>query len=56
MNNSKVIKIISIVATIGGVALSVLADWADDKILEERIDKRVEEKLAALSDEEDEEL
>ena len=34
---------------------TLLTDWVNEKKMEEKIDKRINEKLAALSDEEDEE-
>ena len=54
MNNSKLIKILGMVATIGGVAATLLTDWVNEKKMEEKIDERINEKLAALNDEEEE--
>lgn len=34
---------------------TLLTDWVNEKKMEEKIDERINEKLAALSDEEDEE-
>ena len=52
--NSKLIKILGIVATVGGAAATLLADWVNEKKMEEKIDERINEKLAALNDEEEE--
>ena len=54
MNNSKLIKILGIVATIGGVAATLLTDWVNEKKMDENIDEAIDAKLAAL-DEADEE-
>lgn len=54
MNNSKLIKILGMVATIGGVAATLLTDWVNEKKMEEKIDERINEKLAALNNEEEE--
>lgn len=51
MNNAKLIKILGLVATAVGMGATLLTDWVNEKKMEEKID----EKLAALSDEEDEE-
>jgi len=55
MNNSKLIKILGMVATIGGVAATLLTDWVNEKKMDEKIDEAINAKLAALDDEEDEE-
>lgn len=55
MNNSKLIKILGMVATIGGVAATLLTDWVNEKKMDEKIDETINAKLAALDDEEDEE-
>lgn len=55
MNNSKLIKILGLVATVGGVAATLLTDWVNEKKMDERIDERINEKLAELDGEEDEE-
>lgn len=51
MNNAKLIKILGLVATAVGMGATLLTDWVNEKKMEEKID----EKLAALSDEKDEE-
>lgn len=51
MNNAKLVKILGLVATAVGMGATLLTDWVNEKKMEEKID----EKLAALSDEEDEE-
>ena len=53
MNNAKLVKILGLVATAVGMGATLLTDWV--KKMEEKIDERINEKLAALSDEEDEE-
>ena len=50
MNNAKLVKILGLVATAVGMGATLLTDWVNEKI-----DERINEKLAALSDEEDEE-
>ena len=54
MNNAKLVKILGLVATAVGMGATLLTDW-NEKKMEEKIDERINEKLAALSDEEDEE-
>ena len=54
MNNSKLIKILGMIATIGGVAATLLTDWVNEKKMDEKIDEAIDAKLAEL-DEEDEE-
>ena len=55
MNNAKLIKILGLVATTVGMGATLLTDWVNEKKMEEKIDERINEKLAALSDEEDKE-
>ena len=55
MNNAKLVKIQGLVATAGGMGATLLTDWVNEKKMEEKIDERINEKLAALNDEEDEE-
>ena len=43
--SSKVIKIIGIVATIGGMAASLATDWVNDKKMDEKIAEKVTEIL-----------
>lgn len=54
MNNSKLIKILGMVATIGGVAATLLTDWVNEKKMDEKIDEVINAKLAALDDEDEE--
>lgn len=54
MNNSKLIKILGFVATVGGVAATLLTDWVNEKKMDEKIDEAINAKLAALDDEDDE--
>lgn len=55
MNNSKLIKILGLVATVGGVAMTLLTDWVNEKKMDEKINECIDAKLAALNDEDDEE-
>lgn len=55
MNNSKLVKILGLVATVGGVAMSLLTDWVNEKKMDERINECIDAKLAALNENEDDE-
>lgn len=55
MNNSKLVKILGLVATVGGVAMSLLTDWVNEKNMDEKINECIDAKLAALSDDEEDE-
>ncbi len=55
MNNSKLVKILGLVATVGGVAMTLLTDWVNEKKMDEKINECIDAKLAALNDEDDEE-
>ena len=55
MNNAKLVNILGLVAATVGMGATLLTDWVNEKNMEEKIDERINEKLAALSDEEDEE-
>ena len=55
MNNSKLVKILGLVATVGGVAATLLTDWVNEKKMDEKINECIDAKLAALNDEDDEE-
>lgn len=55
MNSTKLIKILGIVATAVGMGATLLTDWVNERKMEEKIDERINEKLAAFNDEEDEE-
>lgn len=48
MDNNKLIKVLSLVTTVGGVAISLLSSWVNDKKLNEKIDECVTTKLAQL--------
>lgn len=54
MNNSKLVKILGLIATVGGVAATLLTDWVNEKKMDEKINECIDAKLAALSDDEDE--
>lgn len=55
MNNSKLVKILGLVATVGGIAATLLTDWVNEKKMDEKINECIDTKLAALSDDEDDE-
>ena len=55
MKNAKLIKILGLVAPVVGMGATLLTDWVNEKKMDEKIDECVTEKLAALSDDEDEE-
>ena len=54
MINAKLVKILGLVATAVGMGARLLTDWVNEKKMEEKIDERINEKLAALNDEEEE--
>ena len=54
MINAKMVKILGLVATAVGMGATLLTDWVNEKKMEEKIDERINEKLAALNDEEEE--
>lgn len=54
MINAKMVKILGLVATVVGMGATLLTDWVNNKKMEEKIDERINEKLAALNDEEEE--
>ena len=55
MNNSKLVKILGLVATVGGVAATLLTDQVNEKKMDERINECIDAKLAALNDDEEDE-
>lgn len=55
MNNSKLVKILGLVATVGGVVMTLLTDYVNEKKMDEKINECIDAKLAALNDEDDEE-
>lgn len=55
MSNGKLVKILGLVATVGGVAATLLTDWVNEKKMDERINECIDAKLAALDDEDEEE-
>ena len=54
MINAKMVKILGIVANAVCMGATLLTDWVNEKKMEEKIDERINEKLAALNDEEEE--
>lgn len=55
MNNTKIVKVLGLLATVVGMGTTLLSDWVNEKKMEEKIEECVNEKLAALDDEDDEE-
>lgn len=53
--NNKLIKILGLVATVGGVAATLLTDWVNEKKMDEKINECIDAKLAALDDEDEDE-
>ena len=39
MNNSKLVKILGLVATVGGVAMTLLTDYVNEKKMDEKINE-----------------
>lgn len=54
-NRFGMVKILSIVGVLGGMAATLLCDWASEQIMEETINEKVEAKFAELNGEEAEE-
>ncbi len=54
-NNGKLIKILGLVAAAGGAAMTLLADWVNDRKMDEKINECVDAKLAALNEEDENE-
>lgn len=52
--NSKLVKILGLVATVGGAAAALLTDWVNEKKMDEKINECIDAKLAALEDDEEE--
>lgn len=46
MLNGKFIKTVSIAVTVIGAGVSILADWVNEKKMDEKIEKKVNEALA----------
>ena len=55
MNNSKLVKMLGLIATVGGVAATLLTDWVNEKKMDEKINECIDAKLAALNDDEEDE-
>ncbi len=54
-NNSKLIKILGLIAAAGGAAMTLLANWVNDRQMDQKINECVDEKLAALNEENEDE-
>lgn len=52
MLNGKVIKAISVIATVGGAALGILGSWATEKQNEAKIAEKATEAVAKLLEKE----
>ena len=46
MINGKMVKILGIVATVVGMSATLLTDWVNDKKMDEKIIKKINEALA----------
>jgi hypothetical protein len=46
MINGKMVKILGIVATVAGMGATLLTDWVNDKKMDEKIIKKINEALA----------
>ena len=55
MNKSKLVKILGLAATIGGVAATLLTDWVNEQKMDEKINECIDTKLAALGEENEDE-
>ena len=53
--NSKLIKVLGLVATVIGVAATLVTDWVNEQKMDEKIEAKVNEALAKKDDEEMEE-
>ena len=49
--NSKLLKGLGYVVTIGGIILGLVTDYVDDKKLDEKINKKFDEKMASMNNE-----
>lgn len=54
MINAKMVKILGLVATAIGMGATLLTDWVNEKKMEEKIDERINEKLATFDNEDEE--
>ena len=54
MNNSKLIKVLGLVATVGGVAMTLLTDWVNEQKMDEKIEEKINEALAQKDNEAEE--
>lgn len=50
MDKKSIMKVISIIAMIGGAGLSLIADLLNDKVSDMELDERIDERLAARDD------
>ena len=55
MANTNWIKILGLAATVVSMGATLLSNWVDEKKMEERIDKCVDEKLAEMNENDEEE-
>lgn len=51
--STTVLKVLSLAASAGGVIISLFADWVDDKVMDKKIEEKVNEALAEKNDEEE---
>lgn len=52
MNNSKLIKILGMAATVIGIGATLINDWVTDKKMDEKIEKKVIEALTKMNEKE----
>ena len=52
--NSKLIKVISLTATLIGLGTSLITDWCDEKKMEDTVEKKVNKALAKKNRNEEE--
>lgn len=48
--DKKVLKVISVIAMIGGAGLGLIADLLNDKVADMELDERIDERLDARND------
>ncbi len=54
MGSSSVVKVLGTVATVVGLAASLLSDWAKDRQMNEKIEEKVNEAIAKRNKEQEE--
>lgn len=54
MKSTNLVKILGLVASVVGAGATLLTNWVEERRMEEKIDERIDKKLAELSDEDEE--